>query len=570
MIFQNVPTIRGAIFLWGMLGGVFGSTLFAQQLRMQATRVSSGLDQPVFATTAPGDPNRLFVIEQTTGNIQIVDPATGVKNSTPFLTINDLTSGGERGLLGMAFHPNYASNGRFYVNMTGAGGATIIREYQRGTDDIADPESANTIMTFAQPFTNHNGGWIGFGPEGYLHIATGDGGSGNDPDNNAQDITENLLGKILRIDVDSDGFPNDPDRDYGIPASNPFVGVAGDDEILHYGLRNPWRSSFDRQTGDLYIGDVGQRSREEIDVASAGATGVNYGWRLREGLIQTPAIGVGGPKPDGAVDPIYEFAHGGGANQGNSVTGGYVYRGPVAALQGHYLFGDFANQRIWSLRWDKSSMATFDGTNYTRFSDWTDIIETDQGSVGNVSSFGEDEEGNLYIVDYDGEIFRIDSAEFVSCDLITPAMESSGCDIADMDKLYDSLGSISAMYDLNADGIVDSHDIAPWLQQASSVDNPLKRNPGDVYVVGDVNLDGQVDSTDLGRLLNHFNTTAVLDWGSGNLNADAVIDSADLGLLLNNFSFTSSVAMVPEPTACVWLISMVLLASCRPRRLSRR
>lgn len=550
-----------AISLAATLLLFFSASAYAQPT-MSVSRLASGYSNPTYVTTAPGDQTRLFVLEKDSGVISIVNPATGVKNSTPFLTVAGLTTGGERGLLGLAFHPDYQTNGKFYINMTGAGQDTFIREYQRQTPDLANAGSANTIMTFSQPFGNHNGGWMGFGPDGYLHIATGDGGSGNDPQNNSQDITNNLLGKMLRIHVDGDAFPNDPNRDYQIPSTNPFVNQTGDDEILHYGIRNPWRASFDRETGDLYIGDVGQNVREEIDVAPAGSAGLNFGWRLREGTIATPSGGVGGTAPAGAIDPIYEYFHGSGNTQGNSVTGGYVYRGPIAALQGHYFFGDFQNRRIWSLKWDGSAPSTHDGTNFTSFTDWTDILATDVGSIGNISSFGEDEEGNLYVIDYGGEVFKIEAAAFTDCNFVSP----TGCDVDDIDDLYAQFGGTNAQYDMNGDGSVDGGDIAAWLQQASDAGNPAKATTADIYVVGDVNLDGDVDSTDLGLLLNNFASTNSLPWSSGNLNGDTDIDSTDLGLLLNNFAFTSAAAAVPEPSfGFLSALCLLLLFASRRR-----
>ena len=258
-------------------------------------------------------------------------------------------------------------------------------------------------MTINQPFPNHNGGWLGFDNNGLLNIATGDGGSSGDPQNNAQNITNNLLGKILRVDINGDDFAADPNRNYAIPSSNPFVGITGDDEIWAYGLRNPWRPSFDSQTGDLYIADVGQGALEEINVQPASSTGgENYGWRVREG--------TNGPDFPGAIDPIYNYAHGSGDLEGFSVTGGYVYRGPIQELQGYYFFGDHVNDRIWSLNWDGSDPASADGTNFTDFIDWTDLITTDVGSIANISSFAEDSLNNLYIIDLGGEIFRLDFA----------------------------------------------------------------------------------------------------------------------------------------------------------------
>ncbi len=385
-----------------------GQTLSLQQ-------VSSGLSLPVFATHAPGDPDRLFVVQQT-GAIRILDLNTNTLNPTPFVTVSGLSGGGEQGLLGLAFDPNYQANGRFYLNYTDTTGATRIRRYERTNPNLADPSTAFDVMTIAQPQINHNGGWMDFGNDGFLYNSSGDGGGSNDSgtghtagSGNAQD-RNSLLGKMLRIDVNGDDFPTDPGRNYRIPVNNPFVGqsdAAG--EVWAYGLRNPWRSSFDRETGDLWIADVGQNAREEINFQYASSTGgENYGWRLREGTIETPSGGVGGPKPAGAIDPIYDYLHGTGDFEGFSVTGGYVYRGPVDGLEGHYFFSDYVNNRLWSLRFDGSAPLDFDGTNFTQLIGWTDILTTDMGVVRSISSFGEDLNGNLYLVNrVDGTIFVI-------------------------------------------------------------------------------------------------------------------------------------------------------------------
>lgn len=403
-------------------------------------RVATGLDRPVFVTAPVGDDERVFIVEQwesqpnpSVGRIKILDLATLALEPTPFLELPNVSTRNEGGLLGLAFHPQYSTNGLFYVYyQVGDGNVrdTVVERYQVSADpDVADAGSAFTILEIAQPQSNHNGGWLAFGADGYLYLATGDGGGGNDNGSghtagtgNAQD-TSSLLGKILRIDVDGDDFPSDPDRNYAIPAGNPFVGVSGADEILHYGLRNPYRCSFDRNTGDLYIGDVGQVAREEIDVHPAvSPAGVNYGWRLREGMIATPSGGVGGAKPPGAIDPVYDYTRGFGDSQGYATIGGYVYRGAVDALQGRYFFSDNVNSRIWSFIWDGSSPATFDGTNFVDFIDWTGTPEftPDVGTLTSISSFGEDAAGNLYIVSLSGHVFRVTQHVRV------PGLSSSG------------------------------------------------------------------------------------------------------------------------------------------------
>jgi glucose/arabinose dehydrogenase len=389
---------------------------YAARAEVTSVRVASGLAMPVFVTAPVGDTGRLFILEQHTGQIRILDLASETLEPTPFLTVTDISNGDEQGLLGLAFHPGYADNGLFYVNVTNGSGDTEIRRYQVSDDpDIADAGSESLVLGYDQPQENHNGGWLGFGFDGYLYIASGDGGGTNDDDTghtagtgNAQDITANLLGKILRIDIAVDDFPEDDSRNYAIPPSNPFVGKTGDDEIWAFGLRNPWRASFDMPSGRLYIGDVGQGAREEINVQPGeSAGGENYGWRLREGTIQTPGA-VGGPKPAGAIDPIYDYTRGDGASQGFVVTGGYVYRGPIAELQGRYFFADYLSERIWSLVYDGSAPSGFNGTNFTELTDRTAELAPSNATIDLISSFGEDALGNLYIVDHGGEVFRIE------------------------------------------------------------------------------------------------------------------------------------------------------------------
>jgi glucose/arabinose dehydrogenase len=366
---------------------------------IDTTRVATGLSKPLYATSPVGDSERLFIVEQHSGDIKLFDTVNNLTMSTPFLNVGTVSTGFEQGLLGLAFHPDYQTNGRLYVNLTNTAGDTVVREYTVAdpSANVATVSSSRTVITYAQPFGNHNGGWIGFGPnDGYLYISSGDGGSGNDPRGNAQDITDNKLGKILRIDVNGDDFTNDANRNYAIPNSNPFVGQTGDDEIWAYGVRNPWRASFDRQTGDFWFGDVGQGAIEEINFQPASsAGGENYGWRIFEGNSLTGLDS----DPGGTVFPIFDYPHGDAAG-GDSVTGGYVYRGPNADLQGKYFFGDFASGNIWT--------ATPDGQGDFDVDLVTSLFTTDAGSIGNIASFGEDGLGNLYIIDiFGGELFKI-------------------------------------------------------------------------------------------------------------------------------------------------------------------
>ena len=281
------------------------------------------------------------------------------------------------------------SNGLFYLNLINMSGDTEIRGYHVSANpNVAEPAST-PILTIDQPsFSNHKGGWIGFGPDGYLYAALGDGGSGGDPLGSGQNINS-LLGKILRVDVHGDDFPVDPTRNYAVPADNPFVGSDGLDEIFAFGLRNPWRPSFDRGLGDFYIADVGQGQWEEIDIGQSSA---NYGWNTFEGPVPFP----GGAPLTGAsaVAPIYSYNH----SVGKSITGGYVYRGEGEALQGQYFFADFVQGKVFTLRFDGSSWVAAERTAQ---------IVANVGAVNNPSSFGEDGRGNLYVVDFDGEIFKL-------------------------------------------------------------------------------------------------------------------------------------------------------------------
>ncbi|WP_195908531.1 sorbosone dehydrogenase family protein [Novosphingobium sp. Gsoil 351] len=367
-------------------------------------RAGTGFVQPLYLAGIPDNSGRVLVVEQA-GRIRILDPATGAIAATPFLDIRGtISSDGERGLIGLALAPDFASSGTFFVYLTNLAGDTEVRRYRTfaANRDQADPATADLILTFAQPFANHNGGWIEFGPDGFLYIASGDGGSGGDPQNNAQN-TASLLGKMLRIDVASDAFPADPARDYAIPASNPFATSGGAPEVYAFGLRNPFRNSFDPATGNLYLGDVGQAAIEEIDLIPPNRPGLDFGWARLEGTRT-----FNGTPPPNAVPPVAEYAHGTGPVQGDSVTGGYVYRGPVESLQGQYIFGDFVRGRLWSI--PATSLVfgqTFAASSFTlRNADFT----PDAGAIGNIASFGQDQRRNLYIVDYDGEIFVIEGA----------------------------------------------------------------------------------------------------------------------------------------------------------------
>ncbi|NWK57169.1 PQQ-dependent sugar dehydrogenase [Verrucomicrobiaceae bacterium N1E253] len=358
------------------------------------TLVTDELKLPVWASAPEGTSQLLWIVEKK-GTIQILDRKSGKKQLFLDIVSRVGSKGNEEGLLGLAFEKDYLKSGRFYVNLTNPKGFTeIIRFTAHGKDKRqCKPESAEVLLTYKQDYRNHNGGWIGIGPDGYLYIGNGDGGSANDPKDRAQDLSSHL-GKLLRIDVS-------PEKGYRIPKDNPFKNNSkAKAEIYAYGLRNPWRCSWDRKTKDFYIADVGQNAWEEINYVPAGkGKGANYGWRLREGMIATPKKKVGGDKPRAAIDPVYVYRHGSGPDQGVSVTGGYVYRGPIQSLQGKYFFADYANPRIWSFEIKNGKMHNFE--------DWTDTFKYKGKSIKSISSFGEDPEGNLLIISYKGSIYQV-------------------------------------------------------------------------------------------------------------------------------------------------------------------
>jgi glucose/arabinose dehydrogenase len=351
---------------------------------LKLTKVFEGVGSVLLVTYAPGDASRLFIVQQS-GAIRVA--TAGVLSSTPFLDVSGLLStGGERGLLGLAFHPDYQANGRFWINYTNTSGETTVAEYRRstGSADLADATSGQTLFTVSQPASNHNGGMMAFGLDGYLYVGMGDGGGGGDPQGNGQNLTTKL-GKMLRVDVDA--YPSPP------PGNMSGVGI--DPQIWAYGLRNPWRFSFDRQTGDLYIADVGQSALEEVNVALSGVGGQNYGWNVMEGTACYPA----GSTCDatGKTLPVVEYDH----NAGCSITGGYVYRGQaIPCLRGRYLYADYCTRRVWSFVWDGASAQ--DPQELTADLESTSLI-------AGLTSFGEDADGELYVCSAStGEVFRIE------------------------------------------------------------------------------------------------------------------------------------------------------------------
>lgn len=380
-------------FLAGLIGFFLLSSCNSSHVASQAQTgfpslklqsVVKGLTSPT-GLSHPGDQsNRLFVVEQR-GTVRILK--NGTLSEKLFLDLQDrVTAGGEKGLLGLAFHPKFSENRRFFLNYTAPAGPTglqtVISEFKVGADsDAADPATERILLTLPQPFPNHNGGQLAFGPDGYLYIGLGDGGSGNDPQGNGQSLAV-LLGKMLRINVDAAG----EGKAYAIPPDNPFVGnKEAAPEIWAYGLRNPWRFSFDGATGFLFAGDVGQNAREEIDLIQKGK---NYGWNIMEGTICTPGVN---PNCDqsGLIPPLIDYPR----SEGTTVIGGYVYRGKaIPELTGVYFYADFGNGKIWGFRYDGKSVA-----------DRRLIFETGR----HISSFGEDDQNELYVVDYAGEILKI-------------------------------------------------------------------------------------------------------------------------------------------------------------------
>ena len=400
--------LGAVVVLWTLLTSLpaSGSVMLAQ--------VASGIGNITDIQNAGDGSGRLFFVRQTG---QIMVWKNNVVLPTAFLDISSLiVAGGEQGLLGLAFHPDYRRNGLFYVNYTrNTDGATVVARYARSAadPDTANPLAEKILMTIPQPFANHNGGALRFGPDGYLYIATGDGGSSNDPENNAQNLA-NLLGKILRIDVNA----ATGQLPYDIPPDNPFVGSSQPEvrtEIWAYGLRNPWRFSFDRVAGDLFIGDVGQNAREEIDFVRAGnAGGMNFGWRVMEGTQCTNLPGDPPCDPSGYTPPVIDYDH----DQGCSVTGGYLYRGsavpelkatslpaPGQLFSGVYVYGDFCSGTIWRI----SATAAGGISNSVLLS---------SGLM--ITTFGEDENGEIYVADAGtGKIYK-----FVSTVGLSPGILS--------------------------------------------------------------------------------------------------------------------------------------------------
>jgi glucose/arabinose dehydrogenase len=371
--------------------GTAGLSFDPTRINVTLRNVGSGFHDPILLTNAGDGSRRRFVVEQA-GTVRTLESGPG---ATPFLDIRGrVVAGGERGLLGLAFHPNFKSNGKLYVDYTRkSDGATVIDEYRVTTNknNVDEAATRRQLLLIAQPYPNHNGGGIAFGPDGYLYIGMGDGGSGGDPQDRAQNLNS-LLGKMLRIDVNG----TSSGKAYRVPSSNPYVGKSGLDEIWARGLRNPWRWSFDRITGDLWIGDVGQNTYEEIDrstAASGGGRGVNYGWDDMEGRHCFEPMS--GCLKSGRVLPLIEYTHSAPGIDNCSVTGGYVYRGArFPLLRGGYFFGDFCSGRLVVASAASASPAAATILPVTL-------------SANTFVSFGQDEDGELYTVSHAGTISQI-------------------------------------------------------------------------------------------------------------------------------------------------------------------
>jgi hypothetical protein len=378
-ILPLLATLTAAILAGPPPLGAQAPSSFREASGVRLEVAADGFVQPVFLCAAPGDPRR-FVVEQA-GRILWIEG--GRPSREVFLDVSDRTrAGGERGLLGLAFHPRFATNGFLYVNYTDRNGDTqVVRLTAPADRRTADPASAKRILTVPQPYSNHNGGMIAFGPDGMLWVGMGDGGSAGDPHGHGQD-PRSRLGKMLRLDVDR----GDP---YAIPEANPFHTrpERGLREIWATGLRNPWRFSFDFTANLLILGDVGQNRWEEMDVVDASRPGLNFGWNRREGAH---GFGLPRPRPAGLIEPAVEYDHADGC----SVTGGYAYRGrAMPALAGTIFFSDYCRGWLRSFRWD--------GARASELREW------DVGTMGSVSSFGEDGERELYVVTHEGRIWKL-------------------------------------------------------------------------------------------------------------------------------------------------------------------
>ncbi|MSR41334.1 MAG: hypothetical protein EXS10_05455 [Phycisphaerales bacterium] len=452
---------------------LISSPALAGGTALKTKRVLTGVTYPTWVGHAPGDNNRIFIIEKR-GAIRIYDKSTSTLLTTPFLDIdvslvtNGTSSSDEQGLLGMAFHPDYTNNGVFFVYYTGGTSSAytnVVRRYNRNAanPNLADIGTGATVLSWADPYTNHNGGCINFGPDGYLYIGTGDGGSANDPAANAQNVNA-YLGKMLRIAPAVTGT----NPMYTNPKSNPYYGaIAGLDQIAAIGLRNPWRWSFDRLTGDIVIGDVGQNASEEIDwVSGASFIGRNFGWRCTEGATCT---GLTGCTCNAATltPAIRTHAHAAGTAGGYCITGGNVYRGcAMPDMNGIYFYADYSTNNFWSMRYVVGGAVTEHTVRNTELG-----TSVDGFVVNQIVAFGEDVEGEIYVVDHGsgagtGQIFKIIPAtgEVACAPPCIPAdIDCNGyVNGADLATLLNNWGG-TGVGDIDGSGTVDAADLAAML-----------------------------------------------------------------------------------------------------------
>jgi glucose/arabinose dehydrogenase len=361
---------------------------------IQVRRVATGFNQPVFVAAIPGD-SRVYVIEKG-GRIWLLDPATGSQTLAHIFT--DISTDSERGLLGFTVQDNYATQHTAFAVATAPDGSIEVRSFVVGAQNLPLQPGYAVVLRVPHPgASNHNGGWIGYGPDGFVYVGIGDGGGSGDPGNNAQN-TNSRLGKILRFDRNPDPYAGASIEFFRPAPGNPFLNGGGDPYVFAYGLRNPFRASFD--SGRLLIGDVGQNLIEEIDTVLPSEPGRNFGWRFKEGT-QT----FSGTPPSGLTDPVSQYNHGAGPREGNSIIGGYVYRGPVASLVGSYVFADFASGNIWTV--PATSLVQGQLLAASDYERRNDDFTPDQGTIDQIASFGIDAANNLYIVDLDGDIFEI-------------------------------------------------------------------------------------------------------------------------------------------------------------------
>ncbi|GMV87204.1 MAG: hypothetical protein AMXMBFR81_01350 [Chthonomonas sp.] len=518
--------------------------------QLQLTTFASGFSNPIAIIADPDSASRFFVVQQR-GLIRIVENGSVLPGN--FLDVSTLiATGGERGLLGMAFDPAHATNRYFYLNFTETStGATRIVRYTRSNATTADAASRFDLLRIPQPFTNHNGGTIAFGDDGFLYIGMGDGGSANDP-NNAAQTTSSLLGKMLRIDVNGDDFPTDNARNYRIPPSNPFldgVPVTASGEIWAFGVRNPWKWSFDRKSlgglGAMLMGDVGQNQWEEVNYEPFGAGGRNYGWRMREGAHST---GLTGSAYTPWVDPIVEYSHA----VGGSITGGFVYRGNALGpdFYGRYFFADYISGRVWSVFVDVDP-ATGEGSASDLREHTSDL--TTGTSIGNVSSFGVDRSGELFIVGYGGTVYRLAPEGDLGNELTAMVMFGGNSNRALRDRFVLDVraqGSTTPLhrYTMSMDEVdafrcpVPARTIDVSIKPGSFLRRTvsLDATSGDVHgmfemVNGDVNGDNTINISDFLALRQAFGTSA---GGPADLNGDGSVNVADFLILRANFGRT--------------------------------